>query len=145
MGEKQDSDMAVDYDRRTKEKNFVGPTPEYVQEFIMSLFEKWTEGPSGVPGQCSVSLNSRRKDFFPADACLCSLKIGIEISEKFELQRGICFTWAMPDHSFNISDKRLEKLFYKKWPKEKISEQTMKEFSEMVYDLILIQNGYSPS
>jgi len=119
------------------------PTLEDVQKFVMSLFENWTEGPTGTPGQCSVSLDTRRKDFFPADVYMCSLKIGIDISEKFDLQKGLCFTWTMPDHSFHISDKRLESAFYKKYPKEKFSEQTVREFSEMVYSLVLIQNGRS--
>lgn len=145
MGLKDGFDVDIDDDVRYKENISGLPTLEDVQKFIMSLFKNWTEGPFGVPGQCSVSIDSRRKDFFPADHYLCSLKIGIEISERFGLQRGLCFTWAMPDHSLKVSDKRKEKLFYEKWPKENISEQTMKEFSEMVYDLILIQNGYSPS
>jgi hypothetical protein len=55
----------------------------------------------------------------------------------------VCFTWAMPDHSFPFNGRLLGSAFYKKYPKEKISEQTMKKFSEMVYDLILIKNGLS--
>lgn len=117
------------------------PKPEYVQEFIMSIFKNWTEGPTGIPGQCTVHLDTPRKDFFPLDKQMCSLKIALEISLKFNLQKGLCFTWNMPYHGFHISDENQREAFYKKWPKETISEQTVRQFSEMVYDLILIQNG----
>ena len=118
------------------------PTPEDVQKFIMSLFKNWTEGPIGLPGQNPVTLNSRRKDFFPADRDMCALSIGIDIDEKyFKFNRDICFAWSMPDHSFTLNGKHVGDVFHKKYQKEKIPDQTMKEFIEMVYDLILIQNG----
>ena len=132
----------IDGELRRKKEVADLPTPEDVQEFIMSLFKNWTEGPIGVSGRHQVSLNSRRKDFFPADRDTCSLSIGIDIDEKFfKFNRDICFAWSMPNHSFTINDRRLEVAFHKKYPKEKISDQTMEEFSKMVYDLILIQNG----
>lgn len=141
MKEKRVNDTIVDNDLR-RENDVSGlPTLEDVQEFMMSLFKNWTEGPTGRTGQCSVSIDSRRKDFFPADSYLCSLSIGIYISEEFGLQKRMCFTWSMPDHSFPIPDKHLESAFYKKYPRETIHDQTLKEFSEMVHDLILIQNG----
>lgn len=117
------------------------PTPEDVQEFMTKFFKNWTEGQNGRKGQRFVSLDSRRKDFFPTDGEKCALGIGLYISEKFGLREGLCFTWSLHDHSFPIPDKSIESAFYKKYPKETIPDQTLKGFSEMVYDLILIQNG----
>lgn len=139
---KDGSETCIDDDLRASRNDSELPEPEQVQEFIMSLFENWTKGQMGIPGQCSIGLDTRRKDFFPADDDMCSLMIGIDIDEKFfNFDRRVCFAWAMPDHSFLFNGWRLGSAFYKKYPKEKISEQTMKEFSEMVYDLILILNG----
>lgn len=132
----------IDGHSSNKEVAIRMPTPEDIQKFIMSLFENWTEGSLGVPGQCSVSLDSRRKDFFPAKDYMCSLKIGIDIDEKFfGFDRSVCFAWAMPNHAFHFNSRQVGSAFYEKYKKEKISDQTMKEFSEMVYDLILIKNG----
>ena len=120
------------------------PTLREVQEFIMSFFKNWSEGPIGRVGQCCPSLDTLCRDFFPANKYMCSLGIGADIDEKFGLEE-FCFTWAMPDHNFHIAAKNLKEAFYKKYPKEKISEQTLKKFTEMVYDLILIKNGFLPS
>lgn len=120
------------------------PTKQDVEKFIMSLFENWSEGPTGRLGQCCVTLGTLCRDFFPANNYMCSLRIGSDIDEEFGLEE-FCFTWAMPDRNFHIADKNLNEAFYKKYPNEKISEQTLKEFAEMVYDLIRIKNGLLPS
>lgn len=124
---------------KNEEKDIV-PTLKQVQESIMSLFKNWTEGPTGRLGQCCVTPDTLCRDFFPADKYMRALKIGLDIDEKFGLQK-FCFTWAMSDQDFHIADKNLKEAFYRKYPKEKISEQTLKEFTEMVYDLIRIKNG----
>jgi len=124
------------------------PTPERVQEFIISLFENWTEDPYGRLGQCSVHFDKPCRDFFPADSYMCSLRIGLPIDEEFFgfHEKGPCFTWAMPDHSFRITDPQKNEAFYKKYPKEQRNTEkfTLRIFTEMVYDLIRISYGFMP-
>lgn len=135
--------MDLKDDLRTDDDYFRGerslPEPEDVQEFIISFFKKLTEGPLK---EHSINLETRREEFFPADSTYCSLLIGVGIAEKFlGFPTKICFTWSLPNHSFTIHDEESRKAFYGKYPKDTISKQTVKEFSEMIYDLILIENG----
>jgi hypothetical protein len=122
------------------------PKIEEVQEFVLGLFKNNVSVRGKTKG-LPVGLETPCHDCFHADIDDVDMYIGGPLQnqfglEQFNLRYGLsshCYTEKELGSSFGV--------FYEKYPTEKLGDEdfTLTRFSEMIFDLIKIQNGLAIS